>query len=257
MGAKLGQHFLCDEPTRDAIAGLAAAKPGTATLEIGPGRGAITGRLLRDGAKVTAVELDDALAAGLPGRVGGAENLTVINEDVLRLDFSSLGAGPWLVVGNLPYAVGTPILQKILGWNGWTRAVFMFQKEVAQRIAAPVGGADYGLLSLSVQARADAELAFVVGRSCFSPAPKVDSAVVVFKRVFPPRLSPDVEASFWKVAKAAFTQRRKMAAGVLSRALARPRAEVLAAFSAAGIAPGARPDEIPFRSWILLANTLK
>lgn len=257
MGAKLGQHFLRDEAARDAIAGLASARPGQATLEIGPGRGAITARLLRAGAKVTAVELDDAISRTLPGLVGDAANLTVINEDFLRLDLASLGPGPWLVVGNLPYAVGTPILQKILAWDGWTRAVLMFQKEVAERIAAPLGGADYGLLRLSVQARADAVLALDVPSTSFSPPPKVDSAVVVLTRLDAPRLPAADEKSFWRLAKLAFTQRRKMAAGVLSKALGRPRADVESAFAAAGVAASARPEEISFESWAALAKSLR
>ncbi|MBI4060039.1 MAG: 16S rRNA (adenine(1518)-N(6)/adenine(1519)-N(6))-dimethyltransferase, partial [Elusimicrobia bacterium] len=155
MGARLGQHFLRDEGARDAVAGLVGARPGDSVLEIGPGRGALTGRLLAMGAAVTAVELDEVIAGKLAGAVGGAaENLRTINEDFLRLDLRELGPGPWLVAGNLPYAVGTPILQKLLKWERWSRAVLMFQKEVGERIVARLGGADYGLLALSVQARA-------------------------------------------------------------------------------------------------------
>ncbi len=256
MGAKLGQHFLRDESARDAIAGLAAPRPGEATLEIGPGRGAITGRLLRAGAKVTAVELDDSIARTLPGVVGDAANLTVINEDFLRLDLKTLGVGPWLVVGNLPYAVGTPILQKILAWDGWTRAILMFQKEVAERIAAPLGGADYGLLRLSVYAQSDAVIALAVPKESFSPPPKVDSAVVVLTRLSAPRLSAAETKAFWRLAKIAFTQRRKMAAGVLSKALGLPRADVDAAFAAAGLEISARPEQIPFDAWRALARAL-
>jgi 16S rRNA (adenine1518-N6/adenine1519-N6)-dimethyltransferase len=256
MGAKLGQHFLRDESARDAIVGLAGPRPGEATLEIGPGRGAITGRLLRAGAAVTAVELDDAIARTLPGVVGDAAKLTVINEDFLRLDLKSLGAGPWLVVGNLPYAVGTPILQKILIWDGWTRAILMFQKEVAERITAPLGGADYGLLRLSVHARADAVLALQVPRGAFSPPPKVDSSVVVLTRLPSPRLPAAEEKGFWRLAKTAFTQRRKMAAGVLCKALGLPRAEVDAAFASVGLDVSARPEQIPFDAWRALARAL-
>lgn len=258
MGVKLGQHFLRDEAARDAVASLASPHQGEPTLEIGPGRGAITGRLLRAGARVTAVELDDAVAAALPGFVGRflTANLTVINEDFLRLPLATLGPGPWLVVGNLPYAVGTPILQKILSWDGWTRAVLMFQKEVAERIVAPCGGADYGLLRLSVHARADAVLALSVPSAAFTPAPKVDSAVVVLTRLVSSRLPATEQKAFWRLAKLAFTQRRKMAAGVLASALGRPRAEVDAALAAAGLEATARPEQIPFDGWRALARAL-
>ncbi len=257
MGARLGQHFLRDESVRDAVVGFAHARPGDLVLEIGPGRGALTGRLLAAGAAVTAVELDEVIAGKLPGMVGdAAANLQTINEDFLRLDLREFGPGPWLIVGNLPYAVGTPILQKLLTWNGWTRAVLMFQKEVGERIVAGPGGADYGLLSLSVRARADAELALEVPRAAFIPPPNVDSAVVVLTRRAAPRLPAAEEKAFWRLTKIAFTQRRKMAAGVLAKALGRPRAEVDAAFSAAGLEVSARPEEIPFDAWRALARAL-
>ncbi len=258
MGARLSQHFLRDEGARDDVAALANARSGDNLLEIGPGRGALTGRLLATGAQVTAIELDEIIANKLAGMVGSeaAVNLKTINEDFLRFDLRELGPGPWLVVGNLPYAVGTPILQKLLTWNGWTRAVLMFQKEVGERIVARLGGADYGLLSLSVLARADAELAFEVPRAAFMPVPKVDSAVVVLTRLAAPRLPVDEEKAFWRLAKTAFSQRRKMAAGVLSKAIGKPRGEVDAAFKAAGLNISARPEEIPFDAWRALARTL-
>ena len=257
MGAKLGQHFLRDEGARDAVAALVGAGEADRVLEIGPGRGALTGRLLASGASVTAVELDDAIAATLPGAVGGGERLKVINEDFLRLDLASLGEGPWLVAGNLPYAVGTPILQKLLLWNEWKRAVLMFQKEVAERITAAPGGADYGLLSLSVLCRADAELALEVPARMFSPPPKVDSAVVVLTRRVSARVPAEDERSFWRLAKLDFAQRRKLAARVLSKSLGRAREEVEAAFVAAGVPADARPERVPFEAWVALARSLK
>ena len=258
MKAKLGQHFLKDPAALDAIVAAAGVAAGDAVLEIGPGKGALTKPLLDAGARVTAVELDDALAAALPARAGaGAARLTVLNEDFLRLDLAVLGPGPWRVAGNLPYAVATPILQKLLLWDGWTTAALMFQKEVALRIAAATGGADYGLLALSVRARADADVAFELPPGAFAPRPKVDSAVVALKRLARPRLAAEDERLFWRLAKAAFGQRRKMAAGVLAHALNRPRPEVEAAFAAAGVAAAARPEEIPFDAWAALVRGLR
>lgn len=256
MGARLGQHLLRDERARDDVAGLVGAAEGTKVLEIGPGRGALTGRLTASGAEVTAIELDDILAMKLPGMVGTPPNLTVLNEDFLRVDLASLGAGPWLVAGNLPYAVGTPILQKLLLWDGWTRAVLMFQKEVALRVCAEPGGADYGLLSLSVKARARAVYALDVTKDKFAPPPKVDSGVVVLTRLEEPRLSAALEPRFWTLAKLAFAQRRKMASSVLAKALGKSRADVDAAFAAAGVRPDARPETVAFESWVKLAETL-
>jgi 16S rRNA (adenine1518-N6/adenine1519-N6)-dimethyltransferase len=256
MKAKLGQHFLKDPNALDAIVSACGARAGDAVLEIGPGRGALTKPLLDAGARVTAVELDDALAAALKERFAGAA-LVVVNEDFLRLDLGALGPGPWKIAGNLPYAVATPILQKLLTWERWTTAALMFQKEVALRAVAEPGGADYGLLALSVRARADAALALELPPESFTPRPKVDSAVVALRRLDVPRLPVEDEASFWRLAKAAFGQRRKMAAGVLAGALRRPRAEVEEALAAAGAARDARPERIPFAAWTALARSLR
>lgn len=256
MGAKLGQHFLRDESLRDAVAETAAPRPDELVLEIGPGRGAITGRLLASGARVTAVEMDDALARTLPALVPDKSRLTVINEDFLRLDLATLGPGPWAVVGNLPYSVGGPILQKILAWEHWSRAVLMFQKEVALRVVAEPGGPDYGLLTLSVMLRAEGAFALEAPRAAFAPAPKVDSGVVILRRLAKPRLDKEDERSFWRLTKSAFSQRRKMAAGVIAATLGKPRAEVEAAFAAAGVPKDARPERVPFNAWLALAKTL-
>lgn len=255
MGAKLGQHFLTDRAALDAIVSAAGVRPGDAVLEIGPGRGALTGPLIEAGARVTAVETDDALAASLP-LVVKSPNLRVIAEDFLRVDLAALGAGPYLVVANLPYAVATPILQKILAWDGWTRAALMFQKEVALRAVAEPGGPDYGLLALSTRLRADADIVLELPPEAFRPRPKVDSAVVLFRRLETPRVAPADEAALWRVAKAAFGQRRKKAAGSIAGTLGVPRAEVEAAFAAAGIPADARPERIPFDAWAALARSL-
>ncbi|MFI5346015.1 MAG: 16S rRNA (adenine(1518)-N(6)/adenine(1519)-N(6))-dimethyltransferase RsmA [Elusimicrobiota bacterium] len=254
--AKLGQHFLTDQGALQDIVRAAGVRPGDSVLEIGPGRGALTKPLLDAGAKVFAVEADDGFAAALPGSLKAPDRLTVVNEDFLRFDLSSLGAGPWLVVGNLPYAVGTAILQKVLLWDKWTTATLMFQKEVALRAVSGTGGPDYGLLALSVKLRADAEVALELPPSAFRPRPKVDSAVVLFRRLETPRLPRENEKRFWTLAKTAFSQRRKMAASVLSKALGRPRAEVEAAFAAVGVAADARPEHVPFEAWAALAASL-
>jgi 16S rRNA (adenine1518-N6/adenine1519-N6)-dimethyltransferase len=253
--AKLGQHFLTDQGALDDIVRACGVAPGDLTLEIGPGRGALTKPLLAAGAKLTAIEADDGFAAALPGALK-SPNLIVHNEDFLRFDLSTLEKGPWIVVGNLPYAVGTAILQKVLLWDNWTTATLMFQKEVAERIVAGTGGPDYGLLGLSVRLRADAELALELPPSAFRPRPQVDSAVVCLRRLEKPRVPPEDEKNFWLLAKTTFTQRRKMAASVLSKAFHRPRAEVEAAFAAAGVAADSRPENIPFEAWAVLARTL-
>lgn len=247
MGAKLGQHFLRDEA---AVAAIVSACGTGKVLEIGPGKGALTLPLLAAGATVTAVEKDDKLAERLSPR------LTIVNEDFLRFDLASLGPGPWRVVGNLPYAVATPILQKLLLWDGWDEAVLMFQKEVAERVCAPVGGADYGLLRLSVLLRAEAELMLELPPSAFLPPPKVHSAVVRVRRLPAPRLKPDEERAFWRPVKAAFAQRRKTAAKTIAATLGVSKESVEARLEKLGLRRDARPETIPFEAWLALGREL-
>jgi 16S rRNA (adenine1518-N6/adenine1519-N6)-dimethyltransferase len=205
MGARLGQHFLADEKAAEAI--VAAAHPLGRVLEIGPGRGVLTMKLCAAASEVIAVELDERLAAKL-----AAPNLRVIHADMLKLDLSTLGPGPFTIVANLPYAVGTPILQKLLLWPEWETAVLMFQKEVADRVVD-----EAGLLRLSVWLRADAERILEVPKASFRPPPKVDSAVVRLRRLPRPRLDEEGEKKLFKLAKAAFSQRRKMLSNTLGR----------------------------------------
>ena len=251
--AKLGQHFLTDVQAQADIVRAAGAGPDDNVLEIGPGRGALTGPLLATGARVVAVETDLDLADRLPGILKNPPRLTMIGEDFLRLDLATLGAGPWLVVANLPYAVGTAILQKILLWDNWETATLMFQKEVALRIVADVGGADYGLLALSARLRADAGIVIDLSPESFRPRPKVESAVVQLRRLPKPRLGQAEEAMFWRLAKAAFGQRRKMAANVISKALNIPRGKIETAFKSAGLDASVRPERIPFEAWLRLS----
>jgi 16S rRNA (adenine1518-N6/adenine1519-N6)-dimethyltransferase len=256
MGARLDQHYLVDTAVRDAIAAAVQVASGDSVLEIGPGRGILTAALLPRAHTVVAVELDELLAAQLHAALGGPPNLRVVNADFLEFDLESLGPGPWKIAANLPYAVATPILQRLLPWPHWTTAVLMFQKEVAERIVARPGGADYGLLTLSVAIYAEAELLFEASRESFRPRPNVASAVVLLRRR-PVPLAPAVEqAAFFRVARAAFGQRRKMALGVLARGLSLDREKVAAAFAELEINPSARAEEIPFELWRGLARLL-
>jgi 16S rRNA (adenine1518-N6/adenine1519-N6)-dimethyltransferase len=256
MGAHLDQHYLVDTSVRDAIAAAAQIAPGDSVLEIGPGRGILTVALLPRAGAVVAVELDELLAAHLSSALGSPANLRVVNADFLEFELESLGPGPWKIAANLPYAVATPILQRLLPWPHWTTAVLMFQKEVAERIAARPGGADFGLLTLSVAIHASAEYLLEASPESFRPRPKVASAVVLLTRRPEPLVPVGEQAAFFRVAKVAFGQRRKMALGVLARGLNLGRERVAAVFAELGIAPSARAEEIPFELWRGLARRL-
>jgi 16S rRNA (adenine1518-N6/adenine1519-N6)-dimethyltransferase len=253
--ARLSQHFLADENAAETIVSSLLAKRGEKVLEIGPGRGVLTGILLESGAAVTAVELDDRLSFNL-GELYGARGLNLIHADFLQYDLERLGPGPYAVIANLPYAVGAPILQKLLPWTGWSRAVLMFQKEVALRLCSAPGGADFGLLTLSTLIWAEPEFLLEVPGTSFRPPPKVSSGVVSLKRRPKPLVAVERQPMFFRAAKAAFTHRRKMAAAVLASAFQRPRADIEAVFARLGVPASARPENIPFDAWIKLSEEL-
>ncbi|MFH2203734.1 MAG: 16S rRNA (adenine(1518)-N(6)/adenine(1519)-N(6))-dimethyltransferase RsmA [Elusimicrobiota bacterium] len=255
MPAKLDQHFLIDGAAADKIVAAAELRGGERVVEIGPGRGVLTERLLGVGARVTAVEFDPELADRLRRKyIDG--NLDVIHSDWLRLDLSSLPA-PAKIVSNLPYSVATPILQRLLDWPAWTIAVLMFQKEVADRILAPEGTKPYGILSLSVRIKADAERLCDVGRESFRPPPKVESSVVVLRRLSRTRLPNEVaERDFFRVVKAAFGQRRKMAAKNLAAEFGAERAAVEKHFRACSLRKDARAETVPLKAFIELTQRL-
>ena len=209
----LGQNFLLDEQLLDRIARVPGELADRAVLEIGPGPGGLTRALLRAGARVTAIEMDRRclpalaeLADAFPGR------LRVVEGDALKLDHDALMGEPYAVVANLPYNVGTALLVRWLGGEGWpprwTSLTLMFQQEVAQRIVAAPDTSAYGRLAVLAQWRGEARLAMKVHRSAFVPPPKVMSAVV---HIVPKAAPEGVSAAVLeRLTAAAFGQRRKM-----------------------------------------------
>ena len=256
MGARLDQHFLVDEHVRDAIVGAVAIEPGDFVLEIGPGRGMLTGALLKRAREVVAVEMDERLAGSLTATLGSPPHLRVICADFLKLKLSSLEPGPWKIAANLPYAVATPILQRLLPWPHWRTATLMFQKEVAERIVARPGNGDYGLLTLSTLIYAASEIVLDVPRESFAPRPKVASAVVRLTRRLESLVPAGEQKMFFRVARAAFGQRRKMALGLLSKSLGLPRERVAEAFAVGGILSASRAEEISWEQFRGLAQSL-
>ena len=177
MARRLGQHFLVRGSTLERIAAALCPTPEPLVVEIGPGKGALTERLLRRAERVIAIEVDPVLVEYLGHKFAGCPNLTVLHADVLTVDLAQWG--PAAIGGNLPYYITSPILDRFLQAAPVARrGVFLVQKEVAQRIAASPGGRDYGYLSVAMQMAASTELLFTVPPAAFHPPPKVDSAVV-------------------------------------------------------------------------------
>lgn len=203
---KLGQHFLVKGKTLDRIARAACGEHAPLVVEIGPGRGALTERLLARSDRVVAIELDSALAAHLRARYGGDPRLEILEANALDIDWSQWGPG--VLTGNLPYYVATPIVTRYARAPGLLQqAVFLVQKEVAERISAKPGGREYGYLSVECQLFTQTELLFSVAPGAFQPPPRVDSAVI---RLTPrPALPVRDPAAFLTFVSTCFRQKRK------------------------------------------------
>ncbi len=207
MGRRLGQHFLIRQSVLARIADEACPEPGATVVEIGPGRGALTAHLLDRAARVVAIEVDPVLADYLRLKFQHRPNLEIVAADVLKCDLARWA--PAAVAGNLPYYITSPILDKTLALGPLlTRAVFLVQLEVAQRLTAPAGSRDYGFLSVHAQLFASVSLLFPVPRAAFRPPPKVDSAVVRLLPRAPDPSLPD-PAAFLAFASLCFRHKRK------------------------------------------------
>ena len=181
-GPPLGQHFLHDQGVLARIASCLPIEPGSLVVEIGPGQGALTEHLLDRGAQVAAVEVDRELASALQTRFANAP-LEVIEADLLDVDLAELirnrSEQPALVAGNLPYYITSPILRNVFAASERVeQAVFLMQKEVAERVVAVKNSRDYGFLSVLSRLYAEPEMLFTVAPGCFRPPPQVTSAVV-------------------------------------------------------------------------------
>jgi len=259
---KLGQNFLVDSEAIQRIAASIGDLTGRTVVEIGPGRGAITAALAARAARVLAVELDPLLAAGLHVEflLDASARVTVINEDALRFDFAAASAAAGerlLVVGNLPYGITSQILLKLAASHAaLDRAVLMVQREVAERIVAPPGSRNYGLLSLTVQMYGPAQQLFTLPPEAFSPPPDVYSTV--FRWRFAPRFEElgVEEATFLRFVRQCFAQKRKTLANNLRAAGVLPE-RLAAALSQAAISPQARAEALSIESLAALWRCLE
>ena len=248
----LGQNFLFDEHLLDRIAAIPGDLSGQQVLEIGPGPGGLTRALLRAGAQVTAIEMDRRCLPAL-AELGEAfpDRLRVLEGDALKMAHGL--EGPFHIVANLPYNVGTALF---IGWLGgeawppqWASLTLMFQQEVAQRIVAAPGSSAYGRLAVLAQWRSTASLAMKVHRSAFTPPPKVMSAIV---HVVPATMPDGVSARMLeRVTEAAFGQRRKM----LRQSL-KGLPGALDALATLGIDPQRRAETLSVADFVAIARTL-
>lgn len=207
---KYGQHFLINESVINQIVDAALLLRAECLMEIGPGKGALTQRLIERGEKnFTVVEIDPEMVAYLHKHLPPEAGVRVVQENFLKTDLSSLAHKPLTAVSNLPYIDAADILDKVLAFPLFRSAVFMFQKEQAQRIRARAGEEFYGPLSVFSQLRAHISPICKVGRGCFNPPPKVESMVLAFERRAEWSVPAQEWARFKKIVNAAFLHRRK------------------------------------------------
>jgi 16S rRNA (adenine1518-N6/adenine1519-N6)-dimethyltransferase len=239
----LGQHFLTDPRILGRIADALSAAPGDTVVEIGPGRGALTDILLARTLRVVAIEVDRDLAPMLVERHAGNPALTVIAQDVLEVNLAeAAGAAPFLVVGNVPYNITTPILFHALQRPRAARAVYLVQKEVAERVVAKAGDESYGALTANVQVVAKAEMLFTVPAGAFIPPPKVESAVLRLTPLEQPLIAADEEAPYRLMVQGAFGMRRKQMLRVVRELWSLDPLAAGALLETAGITPTDRPE---------------
>ena len=260
----MGQNFLIEGWVPRDIAEASGADSGCGVLEIGPGIGPLTVQLARRARQVAAVELDRALLPILSETLAPCRNVTVIPGDIMKLDLAALvnerlsGLTP-IACANLPYNITTPVLTRLIESGLFASITVMIQREVALRICAAPGTADYGAFSVFCQYHTQPELLFDVGPECFLPAPKVTSAVLrLIPRREPPQTLVD-EALFFRVVRASFAQRRKTLLNGLSSAFGAQvgKQALRQAIEAAGLPPDVRGERLGIAEFAAVAAAIQ
>ncbi|MBM7543903.1 16S rRNA (adenine1518-N6/adenine1519-N6)-dimethyltransferase [Weissella beninensis] len=260
----LGQNFLTDLNILRNIVAAAELGPDDDVVEIGPGIGALTEQLAKNAHQVLAFEIDDRLIPVLADTLSPYKNVKILQQDILKTDLPTTlaqelpGNGPKKLVANLPYYITTPILMNVLQSGvALTNIVVMMQKEVAERLAAKPGTKEYGSLSIIVQYRMNAEIAFIVPKTAFVPQPNVDSAIVKLTEREPLTVMPFDEKAFFKFVKGSFVHRRKSYWNNLLVLFGKSddtKAKITAALAECAVDPKIRAERLDLRQFITLTN---
>lgn len=248
---RFGQNFLVEPAHLRRLLEAAAVARGDLVLEVGPGTGTLTEELLAAGAEVVACEIDRDLAALLRERLGS--RIQLVEGDVLDGKRSlagevrrALGARSFRLVANLPYQVASPLLALLAGDESCRGSFVTVQREVADRLAAPPGGREYGPLSVAVQSRATVRRIADLAPGCFWPPPKVSSAMIAIEPRTAPPVGPSEHDAFGRFVTSVFSRRRKQLGSILGRDAPLPE----------GVSPDARPEEVPTDAWVALWRLL-
>lgn len=262
---KYGQNFLVDTHVLEKIMDAAQITAEDCVVEIGPGIGTMTQYLAERAGSVVAVEIDKNLIPILQETLSEYDNVTIINEDILKVDLNRIveeknGGRPVKVVANLPYYITTPIIMGLFeNYVPLQSITIMVQKEVADRMQIGPGTKDYGALSLAVQYYARPEIVAIVPPNCFIPRPGVASAVIRLTRYEKPPVQVTDEAFLFALIRASFNQRRKTLANGLSNAqnLSLTREQVTEALEGMGLSPTVRGEALTLSQFAALSEMLK
>lgn len=258
----LGQNFIINPSVCPRIADEGGARKGVGALEIGAGVGVLTAELAKRADKVACIELDTRLLPVLDETLADFDNVTIINEDVLKADLDRIvkeqfGDMPFVICANLPYYITSPVIMKLLESRLPAESVtVMVQKEASQRLCAKVGSRDAGAVTVAVDYYSEAQKLFDVSRGSFMPSPNVDSAVIRLDIRETPPIEISDEKFFFRVIKAAFAQRRKTASNSLSAGLGLSKETVNSAIESAGFAPTVRPESLSMEELGILSEAL-
>lgn len=259
---KFGQNFLIDTHVLEKIIAAAGITKDDCVLEIGPGIGTMTQYLAESAGHVIAVEIDNNLIPILKETLADYDNITIINQDILKVDINALteeynGGKPIKVVANLPYYITTPIIMGLFESNvPIDNITVMVQKEVADRMQVGPGTKDYGALSLAVQYYAEPYIVANVPPNCFIPRPNVGSAVIRLTRHQDPPVQADDPKLMFRIIRASFNQRRKTLQNGLNNSPEIPysKEEIAAAIESLGVSPSVRGEALTLEQFARLAN---
>lgn len=261
---KFGQNFLIDTSVLDRIITASEITKEDMVLEIGPGIGTMTQYLCEAAREVVAVEIDKNLIPILEDTLSAYDNVTVINQDILKVDINKLaeernGGRPIKVVANLPYYITTPIIMGLFESHVPLDSItIMVQKEVADRMQVGPGTKDYGALSLAVQYYAKPEIIANVPPNCFMPRPKVGSAVIKLNRYEQPPVQVEDEALMFRIIRASFNQRRKtLANGLKNGGIPVTKEELVEILGKMGLTENIRGEALTLEQFADLANNIK
>ena len=259
----LGQNFIIDPDVCPLIVEKSGITDESGVLEIGPGIGVLTQEIAKKAKKVTALELDTRLIPVLEDTLADFDNVEVINADVMKVDLPRLfedsfaGCADIHVCANLPYYITSPIIMLLLESRIPVKSItVMVQKEAGNRLCAPIGSRDAGAVSVAVNFYAEAQELFFVPRESFMPSPNVDSEVIKLTVRSQPEFVPTDEKFFFKVVKAAFSQRRKTAANGLASGLGMSKDKIFEALSNASLDKNVRAEKLTMEEMYNLSEEL-